>query len=195
MTDLFEEPDDATPLSPDEQKDLKLAHISFRSELNLAEQENIARAKAWALRTKTDNLLSEDYVIGLHRRMFTDVWHWAGKFRMTEKNIGIDWWKIPVEFRTLLGDVQAWIDYQSYPPTELAVRFHHRLVWIHPFANGNGRHSRLMADLLVRQLGEGPLTWGSSSLHETSTLRSAYVTALKAADNHDIAPLLAFCRS
>lgn len=195
MTDLFEEPDDATPLTPEEQKDIKPAHISFRSELNLAEQENIAQAKAWALRTKPINLLSEDFVRELHRRMFSDVWRWAGDFRKTERNIGIDAWRIPVELRTLLGDAQTWVEYKSYSPDEIAVRFHHRLVWIHPFPNGNGRHARLIADLLITQLGEPVFTWGSGSLREINALRSAYVSALRAADGHDIGPLLAFART
>jgi len=195
MTDLFEQPDGATPLTPEEQKDLKPAHISFRSELNLAEQENIARAKAWALRTKPANLLSEDVVRDLHRRMFNDVWRWAGDFRKTERNIGIEAWRIPVELRTLLGDAQAWVEHKSYSPDEIAVRFHHRLVGIHPFPNGNGRHARLIADLLITHLGEPPFTWGSGSLRETTDLRSAYVSALRAADNYDIRPLLAFART
>jgi Fic-DOC domain mobile mystery protein B len=195
MTDLFEVPDDATPLTPEEQQDLKPAHISFRSELNLAEQENIARAKAWALRTNPANLLSEKFVRDLHHRMFNDVWRWAGRFRKTERNIGIEAWKIPVELKTLLDDAQSWIRHRSYSLDEIAVRFHHRLVWIHPFPNGNGRHARLIADLLITQLGGPPFTWGSGSLHEINALRSAYVAALRAADGHDIVPLLAFARS
>jgi Fic-DOC domain mobile mystery protein B len=127
--------------------------------------------------------------------MFNDVWRWAGDFRKTERNIGIEAWRIPVELRTLLGDAQAWVEHKSYSPDEIAVRFHHRLVWIHPFPNGNGRHARLIADLLIIQLGEPPFTWGGGSLRETTDLRSAYVSALRAADNYDIQPLLAFART
>ena len=194
MTDLFREPDDATPITPEEQQDLIPTYISTRAELNLAEQENIAAATARVMRTKVD-LLREDFLRELHRRMLGNVWRWAGQFRKTERNIGIDPLRIAVDLRLLLGDVRYWIDHETYPPDEIAIRFHHRLVAIHPFPNGNGRHARLMADLLIRQLGEAPFTWGGDSLRETSQLRTAYISGLKAADNHDIGPLSAFARS
>jgi Fic-DOC domain mobile mystery protein B len=194
MTDLFQEPDDATPITPEEQQDLIPTYISTRAELNLAEQENIAAATAWAARARVD-LLSEDFLRELHRRMLGNVWRWAGQFRRTERNIGIDPLRIAVELRTLLDDVRYWIDHKTYPPDEIAIRFHHRLVAIHPFPNGNGRHARLMADLLIRQFGDAPFTWGGDSLRETSELRRAYISALKAADNHDIGLLMNFARS
>ncbi len=149
MTGLFAQPDDAaTPLTPEEMLDLIPAHIAYRSELNAAEQENIARAQTWALNRRHD-LLNEKFVMNLHRQMLGDVWRWAGKFRISERNIGIAYWEIPVALRNLLDDANAWIEYKTYSPDEIAVRFHHRLVHIHPFPNGNGRLSRLMADLLV----------------------------------------------
>jgi len=153
VSDLFEQPDDAaTPLTPEEMRDLIPAHIAYRSELNEAEQENIARAQEWALKTRRD-LLSEKFIKELHRQMLGDVWRWAGRFRTTERSLGIAHWEIPVALRQLLDDTRAWIEYKTYPPDEIAVRFHHRLVQIHPFPNGNGRHARLMADLLVMKLG------------------------------------------
>ena len=195
MSDLFERPDDAaTPLTPEEMRDLIPAHIAYRRELNEAEQENIVLAQAWALSRRRDPL-SEKFVKDLHRRMLGDVWRWAGKFRTSERNIGIDYWQIPVALRQLLDDAKAWIEFGSYPPDEIAVRFHHRLVQIHPFPNGNGRHSRLMADLLAMQLGRERFSWGRGSLRTAGAARARYVEALRAADDHDIAPLLVFARA
>ena len=195
MTGLFAQPDDAaTPLTPEEMLDLIPAHIAYRSELNAAEQENIARAQTWALNRRHD-LLNEKFVMNLHRQMLGDVWRWAGKFRISERNIGIAYWEIPVALRNLLDDANAWIEYKTYSPDEIAVRFHHRLVHIHPFPNGNGRLSRLMADLLVMQLGGERFSWGSASLTDADTVRIRYIDALKTADNHDIGQLLEFARS
>jgi Fic-DOC domain mobile mystery protein B len=194
VSDLFERPDDAaTPLTPEEMRDLIPAHIAYRRELNEAEQENIVRAQEWALSRRRDPL-SEKFVKDLHRRMLGDVWRWAGKFRASARNMGIDYWQIPVALRQLLDDAQAWIEYNAYPPDEIAVRFHHRLVQIHPFPNGNGRHARLMADLLAMQLGRERFSWGRGSLRTAGAARARYVEALRAADDHEIGLLLAFAR-
>lgn len=195
MSDVFDQPDDAaTPLTEEEKRDLRLSYITTRDELNAAEQENIARGQAWALARKRD-ILSEKFIQDLHRQMLGDVWRWAGRFRTSARNIGIEHWEIPVQLRMLLDDVKLWVDKKVHPPDELAVRFHHRLVQIHPFPNGNGRHARLMADLLIAQLGGQPFSWGSGSLRDTGELRRRYVDALHAADRHDIGPLLVFARS
>jgi len=194
VTDLFEEPDAATPLTPEEKRGLIPAYIAFRSELNRAEQENIARGQDWALSRRRD-VLTQKFMKDLHGRMLGEVWRWAGQFRTSERNLGVACYEIPMAVRGLLDDAKVWIENQSYPPDEIAVRFHHRLVQIHPFPNGNGRHSRLMADLLVMQLGRERFTWGSTNLQNAGDLRTRYLSALKAADDHDIAPLLAFARS
>lgn len=195
MDDLFGQPDDAaTTLTPEETLDLIPSHIAYRSELNAAEQANIMRAQTWALSRRRD-LLSEKFVKDLHRQMLGEVWRWAGKFRTSERNIGIANWEIPVALRNLLDDAKAWIEYKTYPSDEIAVRFHHRLVQIHPFPNGNGRHSRFMADLLVMQLGGNRFSWGRESLSDAGAMRTRYIQALKAGDRHDIGPLLAFARS
>jgi Fic-DOC domain mobile mystery protein B len=194
VRDLFDEPDHATPLTPEERRALIPAHIAYRSELNEAEQENIARAQDWALGRKR-NLLSERFVRELHRQMLGDVWKWAGKFRTSERNLGIPFYEIPVALRQLLDDAKAWIDYNTYPPDEVAIRFHHRLVQMHPFPNGNGRHARLMADLLVMRRDREEFSWGRESLRDPGTLRQRYIAALQNADRHDIGPLLAFARS
>jgi Fic-DOC domain mobile mystery protein B len=192
--ELFQEPEDATPLTPEERAELIPAHIAYRAELNAAEQENITRGQDWALARKRD-LLSEKFIKDLHARMLGDVWRWAGKFRTTERNLGIHYFEIPMAVRELLEDAKTWVAHRTYPPDEIAVRFHHRLVKIHPFPNGNGRHSRLMADLLVMSLGGERFTWGRANLQQPGNLRRQYIDALRAADNHDYGPLLQFARS
>jgi Fic-DOC domain mobile mystery protein B len=174
VDDLFDQPDEATPLTPEEQR-----------ELNEAEQENIVRGREWALGRRRDPLI-ERFVTDLHKRMLGDVWRWAGKLRRSERNLGIPFYEIPAALRQLLDEAKAWIEYKSYAPDEIAVRLHHRLVQIHPFPNGNGRHARLMADLLIMRLGGERFSWGSAHLQAAGEVRGRYVAALKAADNHDI---------
>lgn len=195
MSDLFAPADDSgTPLAPEEKRDLIPAYIALRGELNAAEQDNIARGQAWALQPRRE-ILDERFLLALHRRMFGDVWRWAGRYRTTERNLGVAAWDIAVEMRNLIGDAKTWVAQESYPRDEIAIRLHHRLVWIHPFANGNGRHARLVADLLVMQQGGERFSWGRGSLYSAGELRRRYIAALHAADRHDLAPLAAFARS
>ena len=194
MSDLFAEPDDETPLTAEERRDLIPAHIAFRAELNEAEQENIARGQDWALARRRD-VLTEKFTKDLHRKMLGDVWRWAGRFRTSERNLGIPYFEIPVALRQLLEDAKTWIEFGTHPPDEIAVRFHHRLVQIHPFPNGNGRHSRLMADLLIMRLGGERFTWGSASIQQPGDVRRRYIDGLKTADNHEFATLIEFARS
>lgn len=194
MSDLFEEPDDATPLTPEEKRDLIPSHMAYRSELNEAEEENIARGQDWAFSRRRDPL-SERFIRDLHRHMLGEVWRWAGSFRTSERNLGIAYYEIPMAVHQLLEDTRAWVEYKTYPPDEIAVRFHHRLVQIHAFPNGNGRHSRLMADILVMSFGEERFSWGSARLRDAGDVRRRYIDALQAADNHDIGPLIEFARS
>ncbi len=188
------EDDAVTPLTPEERADLIPAYITLKHELNEAEQSGISDADRWAFGRKR-NVLSESFLVGLHRRMFKDTWRWAGRYRQSARNIGVEHWRIGVELNQLLDDVRFWVDRQSYPPDEIAVRFHHRLVLIHPFPNGNGRHARLAADLLIVSLGGARFSWGRTSLINAGETRRAYVAALRQADAHDIARLLAFARS
>jgi len=195
VSGLFDHRDHAaTPLTQEEKRDLIPTHIAYRSELNEVEQENVARGQDWALGRKRD-LLTGKFVSDLHQKMLGDVWRWAGKFRRSERNLGFPFYEIPAAVRQLLDDTKAWIEYETYTPDEIAVRLHHRLVQIHPFPNGNGRHSRLMADLLVMRLGGERFSWGSANLQDAGTLRRQYIAALQAADNHDLGPLLMFARS
>jgi Fic-DOC domain mobile mystery protein B len=185
----------ATPLDPDEVAGLIPGHISTQGELNEWEQTNILEGVQWAARQRKRELLSEDFLRELHRRMFGKTWKWAGSFRQTDKNIGVDWRQISVQLRNLLEDVKVQIKLQSYLPDEIALRFHHRLVWIHLFANGNGRHARLAADLLAQKLGRPAFTWGGQSLVKANDARKSYLAALRAADVHVYAGLLVFARS
>jgi Fic-DOC domain mobile mystery protein B len=196
MTDPLTDADDkaSTPLTPQEREALIPSYITRRSELNEAEQLGIDNASVWAFSRRRD-VLSEDFLRGLHRRMFSGVWKWAGEFRTTPRNIGVDPWQIGVRVRQLLDDVRYWIDHETYPPDEIAVRFHHHLVFIHPFPNGNGRLTRMAADLLAVRLARERFGWGSGNLIATAELRSCYIAALKAADANEIGPLLAFARS
>lgn len=192
---LFDASDDAaTPLSPEEQAQIIPTYITTRAQLNEAEQLNITEADLWAFTRKRD-VQSEASLKNLHQRMFRRVWKWAGTFRTSERNIGIEPYRIATELRMLLNDVDYWIEHRTYPPDEIAVRFHHRLVSIHPFPNGNGRHARLAADLLAVTLGQERFTWGNANLVAPAAARAAYIRALRAADDHDIDPLLAFARS
>lgn len=194
MNDLFEEPEGATPLDPDEQEGLLLTWVTTRADLNQAEQDNIDAGLAWAIRQKKHNISSVDFALALHRRMFGDVWAWAGTYRDTEKNIGVAPHRIGQEVATLLDDVSYWVQESTFDPDEICVRLHHRLALIHPFPNGNGRHARLMADLLVRQLDREPFSWGGGSLQNMGELRQTYIAALRAADAHDYGPIIAFSR-
>ncbi len=198
MRDLFQEPEDATPLESEEREGLLQSWITHRRDLNEAEQENIIDGAAWARGRRglrPDDLLSVDFALTLHKRMFGDVWRWAGACRRTDRNIGIDAYRIRTEMAAMLDDVRYWVKHETYPPDEIAVRLHQRLVAIHPFANGNGRHARMMADLLIERLGGKPFSWGGASVADVGELRTRYIAALRAADNHDIGPLLAFARS
>lgn len=195
MTDLFQEPDDATPLEPEERAGLRQSWITSRADLNAAEQDNIDKGAAWAFRNRRADILTVEFILRVHKEMFGDVWSWAGAYRRTERNIGIAPNLIGAEVAMLLGDARYWVENETFDPTETAVRLHHRLVHIHPFPNGNGRHARLMADLLLRRLGEPPLSWGGGSLTDIGELRRQYIAALRAADVHDYAALIEFSRS
>jgi len=191
---LLEEDDASTPLTVEEREGLIPSYVTLRRELNEAEQANILEAEQWAF-ARTRNVLDERFLTALHKRMFGRVWRWAGKFRRTERNVGVDPLRIATDLRQLLDDSRYWIEHATYPPDEICARFHHRLVAIHPFPNGNGRHARLATDLLLAALGQPRFSWGRTNLVNPGETRQAYVTALRAADGRNIQPLLAFVRS
>ena len=189
------EDDAATPLAPEERFDLIPSYITTRDQLNEVEQLGIAEADRWAFRRKRD-VLDERFLLSLHRRMFQGVWTWAGRFRTTPRNIGVEAHVIGVELRQLLDNTRYWEQHATFPPDEIALRFHTRLTWIHPFPNGNGRHARLAADLLVTALGGKRFSWGGGGgLADASAMRAAYIAAVRAGDDLDFVPLLDFARS
>lgn len=184
----------ATPLDADELACLIPKHITTQGELNEWEQLNILQGETWARRQRKE-ILDEAFVRQLHKQMFGETWSWAGSFRKSDKNIGVEWQQVGVKLRDLLDDVRYQIEHATYPPDEIAARFHHRLVVIHPFPNGNGRHARMMADLLAQKLGQPRFTWGSKNFSEATETRLSYIDSLRAADSGNIQPLLAFVRS
>ena len=187
----------ATPLDPDEAAGLVPSHITTQADLNAWEQANILQAVRWVARQKKRDLLTEGFVRDLHRRMFDQTWKWAGTFRQSNKNIGVDWTKVAVKLRNLLDNTRFQIDHKVFEPDELVVRFHHQLVWVHAFPNGNGRHARLMADVLAQQLGRPRMTWGGADVELVSmgTVRDRYLKALREADQGQWSALIAFARS
>lgn len=194
MSGPFDAGDTATPITPEERNGLIPTHVTLRHELNELEQQNILDAELWAF-ARRRNVASEPFLRGLHRRMFNRVWRWAGKYRTTEKNLGIPVHRIQPDLHQFLDDAHNWLSNKTYSADELAVRFHHRLVFIHPFPNGNGRWSRLAADLLIMEQERPRFSWGRTNLQTESELRRQYIRALQAADNHDFGPLIAFARS
>jgi Fic-DOC domain mobile mystery protein B len=191
-------PPGATPLAPEEQEGL-IPSISTRGELNEFEAVNIDTATLWAFgrgrRSAQRDIVTLGGLLDLHRRMFGQTWKWAGQIRRTDKNLGVPKESIRDQLRALSGDVQFQIDHTTYPADELAIRFHHRLVSIHPFPNGNGRLGRLAADILVSRMGSEPFGWGGHSLDPAGPSRSAYIKALQDADGGDIDGLMRFARS
>lgn len=194
MSSEVGELDGATPLDPDEKEGLRFAHITTRGELDQLEQANIVEGLQWLKKQKKAGILSEKFMRDLHKRLFGQVWKWAGTFRKTEKNIGIDPIQIAIQLRQLLDDARYWIEHETYPPIELAARFHHKLVLIHPFPNGNGRHARIMADaILTKLMSEPAIDWaGGYKLDAMNERRDQYIAALRAADKQDFIKLFKF---
>ena len=193
---IFDGPPGSTPLEPDEREGLIPTWIATRADLNSAEQANIASATAWTRRRRwKPSDVSHQWLKDLHRRMFSDVWTWAGSYRRRDTNIGVPWFEIPVAVDQLVRDAHAQIG-GVWSSDEVAVRFHHRLVFVHPFPNGNGRHARLAADVLVEALGEGRFSWGvGAPLIDAGAARDEYLSALRSADRDgDFEPLLRFAR-
>lgn len=190
--------DGQTLLDEDEKEALRIPTIATRGELDEYEQHNIEQALQWIIKSSfnADQIFDEAFIKKVHRKMYGNVWKWAGAFRQTNKNIGIDKTQIVPQLGALLDDAKYWVSNKTFPPDEIAVRFKHRLVSIHCFPNGNGRHSRVMADIIIEKIFKLPVfTWGAANLAKKGEPRSAYLTAIKAADNGDIKPLLEFSRS
>jgi len=141
------------------------------------------------------DFLDDFFLRELHKKMYGDVWTWAGKYRQSDKNIGVDWTRISVSLRSLLDDVKYQIENKTYSEIEIAVRFHHRLVWIHLFPNGNGRHARVLADFLIKKINGGVFQWGGGDIRNyasASEMRQKYISALRLADKGNYQPLIDF---
>ena len=187
-----------TPLDEDEKEGLLIPTIATRTELDEFEQQNIEEALQWVLSKslKAETIINEKFICNLHKRMYGSIWAWAGKFRKTDKNLGTNKWQIPAALKTLCDDTIYWVQNKTFSPDEIAVRFKHRIVSIHCFPNGNGRHSRLMADVIINKIYKLPLfSWGTGDLVYRGNVRNAYLKAVKEADNENYEQLLEFARS
>jgi Fic-DOC domain mobile mystery protein B len=194
MSGPLDQPENTTPLTAEDREGLIPSHVTLRSELNELEQQNILEADTWASLRKYDPV-GEQFGRNLHKRMFRNVWSWAGTYRTSNKNLGVEVPLILPRLYEAIEQTQYWINNKTFPSDEIAVRFHHTLVSIHPFPDGNGRWSRLMADILIIKLGDKRFNWGGKSLRAASETRDAYIASLKGADNHDFTSLFAFARS
>ncbi|PZP83839.1 MAG: mobile mystery protein B [Azospirillum brasilense] len=195
---LFQYIPGQTPLDEDEKRDL-IPTIVTRADLDAFEQRNILEARQWlmgkAVLSRQD-IFTEKFLLGLHKRMYGHVWKWAGTFRKSNKNIGVEAYLVPTELHQLLGDARYWLGHETYSITDMAIVFHHRLVKIHLFPNGNGRHARLCADALIAKFGGETLSWGGNSdLTKPDEIRARYIAALREADKGNYEPLLQFARS
>ena len=190
--------DGQTPLDENEKEGLKIKSITTQKELDEFEQLNIEKAVEWTIRAnlKHEKILTEKFIKNLHKKMYGDIWKWAGEFRKTDKNIGIKWVQIGIELKNLIDDTRYWIENKTYSPEEISIRFKHRIVAIHCFPNGNGRHSRLMADIIIESIfGKEIFSWHTSNMVKADETRKAYITALKDADNGNINPLIEFAKN
>lgn len=190
--------DGQTPLNEEEKDGLLIKSITTHGELDEHEQLNIEEAIVWTmgLKLKRERILTEDFIKTLHKKMLGKVWRWAGEFRKSEKNIGVKWITIGINLRTLLDDTNFWIENETFPPDEIAIRFKHRLVNIHCFSNGNGRHSRIMADIIIESIFEKDIfTWNHSNMVKADETRAEYIRSIRAADKGNIEDLINFART
>lgn len=190
--------DGQTPIDDNEKEGLLLKSITTQRELDEHEQLNIEKAVEWTIHNKfnQDTILSIEFIKKVHKKMFSDIWEWAGKFRKSEKNIGVEWINIGIELKCLLDDTKYWIENKTYSPDEISIRFKHRIVNIHCFPNGNGRHSRIMADIIIESIfGRDLFTWSHSNMVKPDETLKKYIAAIKEGDKGNIEPLINFARS
>tara|TARA_B110000285_G_C14969457_1_gene535799 strand:- start:144 stop:740 length:597 start_codon:yes stop_codon:yes gene_type:complete len=190
--------DGQTPLDEDEKEGLKIKSITTQGELDEFEQLNIEKAVEWTIHAnlKPEKILTEKFIKDLHKKMYGDVWKWAGEFRKSNKNIGVEWTQIGIELKVLLDDMKFWIDNNTFPPEEISIRFKHRIVVIHCFPNGNGRHSRMIADLIMEYIfGLDIFSWNQSNMVKANDTRKTYIAALRKADQGDITELINFAKN
>ncbi len=186
---MFSTPDGATPIDDEEAAQLLPSHLNSKAELNAWEQSNIVSAVSWARRSRS-LILTEAYIRELHKQMFNETWEWAGTYRTSNKNIGVDCSQIVSSVADLVKTVEYWISNETYSVDETAIRAHHRLVLIHPFPNGNGRHARLWSDIIAEKHNRPPFDWNNSKLNVDGDGRKKYIRALRRADNNNYEALL-----
>tara|TARA_R110002033_G_scaffold28871_2_gene64818 strand:- start:24840 stop:25418 length:579 start_codon:yes stop_codon:yes gene_type:complete len=185
-------------IDEDEKEGLKIKSITTQNELDEFEQYNIEKAVEWTMRVnlKPDKILTEKFIKDLHKKMYGDIWRWAGEFRKSNKNIRTNWTQIGIELKNLIDDTKYWLENNTYSPEEIAIRFKHRIVAIHCFPNGNGRHSRMMADIIIEAIfGKEIFSWHKSNMVQADMTRKVYITALREADNGNINPLIEFAKN
>lgn len=189
----------ATPLSEEDLEGLRIPSITTHGELNEAEAANIIRGQDWALRTRRARLadmLSHTFLQRLHEAMLGELWTWAGEYRGRDTRIGVPHPQVPESLHTVLEDARTGLKHTTYSPEEFAIRLHYRIVTVHPFRNGNGRHARMVGDVaLIRHFNRPAFPWGRSPIRTADAVRQAYRDAVVAADHHDFLPLLAFATS
>jgi Fic-DOC domain mobile mystery protein B len=190
--------DGQTPLDEEEKEGLKIKSITTQQELDEFEQLNIEKAVEWTIHTnlRPERIVTEKFIKDLHKKMYGDVWKWAGQFRRSEKNIGVKCTKIGIELKKLLDDTKYWIENETFSPEEIAIRFKHRIVSIHCFPNGNGRHSRIVADIIMESIfGKEIFSWHQSNMVKADETRKEYINALREADNENLYPLIDFAKN
>ncbi|MDX2361762.1 MAG: mobile mystery protein B [Crocinitomicaceae bacterium] len=190
--------DGQTPLDEEEKEGLKIKSITTQGELDEFEQLNIEKAVEWTIHAnlKSERILTEKFIKDLHKKMYGDVWRWAGQFRKSNKNIGIEWTQIEIELKTLIDDAKYWIVNKIFPPEEISIRFKHRIVAIHCFPNGNGRHSRMLADIAMEYIfGLETFSWNQSNMFKAYDTRKKYIVALRKADQGDVTQLIKFANN
>ena len=189
--------DGQTPLNENEIEGLLIDTITTQEELDEHEQLNIEQAVQWIIlnKFKLETILTEKFIKKVHKKMFDNTWRWAGIFRKSEKNLGVEWIKIGIELKYLIDDTKYWIENKTFSADQIAIRFKHRIVQIHCFSNGNGRHSRIMADIIIEMIFKKYIfTWHYSNMVKGDAIRKKYIIAVQEADKGNIYPLIDFAR-
>ena len=136
-----------------------------------------------------DDLLNDYFLRDLHTQLYGDIWMWAGRWRQYEVNIGVAPEHIAVELRSAMGNIgYRWERAADWTPRELGVAVHAEAVRVHPFTDGNGRTTRLLADLVfiaAQDPAELQYDWNID--------KRGYIEHLREFDRHrNVADLAAF---
>jgi Fic-DOC domain mobile mystery protein B len=184
-----------TPI--DDISGLKPKGLTTRAQLNAVEARNMRKAVVRYLVIKPSRRQAPftlEWCYKLHRQMFGEVWRWAGQKRTTELNIGVPFHRIDVDLKNLMADLAFWREKGEMDPIEQVARLHHRAVFIHPFLNGNGRWSRLLANIFQKQSTDKLTIWPEETVGNASVIREEYLAAVRSGDKGDYNPLIALHR-